>query len=241
MGGLSTSYKKCSASEGGYLNATKSKWKGLPIVLDTGASWSVTPNVNDFVGEIDPAGVTELKSLDAKIQVHGVGTVKWEIRDAVGEVQTIRTKALYVPSAEVGLFSPQVYLKEHKKGELVCQFDKVLLWLPNGIKLEFLWQELSNLPFMLTDDMFDNPAKVLTAGISHTDLQAVKTASMFPTVLSQSNLNLTGSQKELLLWHQHLGHASLQRVQSLLSQPRTEMGQQVLFPRNPRASSCELP
>jgi hypothetical protein len=145
---LSTSYNQCTASEGGYLNANKSKRKGLPIVLDTGASWSVTPDVNDFVGDIAPADVTELKSLDAKIQVHGVGTVEWEIRDAVGEVQTIRTKALYVPSAEVRLFSPQVYLKEHKKGELVCQFDKVLLWLPNGIKLEFPWQEPSNLPFM---------------------------------------------------------------------------------------------
>jgi hypothetical protein len=165
---LSTSYNKCTASEGGYLNANKSERKGLPIVLDTGASWSVTPDVHDFIGEIDPADVTELKSLDAKIQVHRVGTVEWEIRDAVGEeVQTIRTKALYVPSVEVRLFSPQVYLKEHKKGELVCKFDKVLLWLPNGIKLEFPWQEPSNLLFMLTDDMFDDPAKILTAGISH--------------------------------------------------------------------------
>jgi hypothetical protein len=192
---LSTSYKKCTASEGGYLNATKSKRKGLHIVLDTGASWSVTPDINDFVGEIDPADITKLKSLDANIQVHGVGTVEWEIRDTVGEVQTITTKALYVPSAEVRLFSPQVYLKEHKKGKLIRQFDKVLLWLPNGIKLEFPRQEPSNLLFMLTDDMFDDPAKVLTAGISHTDLQAVKTVSVFPTVLSRSNLNLTGSQK----------------------------------------------
>jgi hypothetical protein len=62
----------------------------------------------------------------------------------------------------------------------------------------------------MTDDMFDDPTKVLTAGISHTDLQAVKRASVFPTVLSWSNLNLTGSQKELLLWHQRLGLASLQ-------------------------------
>jgi hypothetical protein len=151
-------------------------------------------------------------------------------------------KALYVPSAEVRLFSPQVYLKEHKKGEFICQFDKVLLCLPNGIKLEFLWQEPSNLVFILTDEMFDDPAKVLPAGILHTDLQAVKTASVFPTVLSPSNLNLTaGSQKERLLWHQCLGHARLQRIQSLLSQPRTKMGRQVLFPRNPRASSCKLP
>lgn len=40
-------------------------------------------------------------------------------------------------------------------------------------------------------------------------------------ILSQRNWNLSPPQKELLLWHQRLGHADLSRIQGLLSKPRT--------------------
>jgi hypothetical protein len=43
-------------------------------------------------------------------------------------------------------------------------------------------------------------------------------------VLRPSNFNLTGSEKELLLWHHSLGHADLRRIQALLGQPRNEKG-----------------
>jgi hypothetical protein len=60
-------------------------------------------------------------------------------------------------------------------------------------------------------------------------------------VLRPSNFNLTGSQKELLLWHQRLGHADLRRIQAPLGQPRNEKGRQVLFPINKNATHCEVP
>ena len=40
-------------------------------------------------------------------------------------------------------------------------------------------------------------------------------------ILSKRNWNLNPSQKELLLWHQRLGHADLSRVHAMLSKPRT--------------------
>ena len=43
--------------------------KELPIVLDTGASFCITPNVDDFVGPIEPCSTSELNGLNAKITV----------------------------------------------------------------------------------------------------------------------------------------------------------------------------
>jgi hypothetical protein len=76
----------------------------IPIVIDTGASWSVTPRVSDFISSMEPA-IDSLRSLNGSIEVHGVGTVEWVIQDQNGVVKTIRTKALFVPSGDVRLLS----------------------------------------------------------------------------------------------------------------------------------------
>ena len=218
----------------------------FPIVLDTGASWTVTPNTRDFVGEIQPAEFGELNSLDGKIQVHGIGNVEWLIEDMNGTVRVLRTQALYVPSAGVRLFSPQSYFKENLAGSLLCTHDKCALTLPDGDRLEFPYQPGSKLPLMLTESMLrpDQPKKPssLVHVLNVSDVSDGEPAvEAQPSVLSPANLNLTGSQKELLLWHQRLGHADLKRVQALLGQPRDEKGRQVLFPINKRVTTCDPP
>jgi hypothetical protein len=54
------------------------------------------------------------------------------------------------------------------------------------------------------------------------------------TVLHQSNLNLLTSQKELLLWHQRLSHASINWIQTLMQDrlwlPVTDNGSHALHP-----------
>ena len=63
-------------------------------------------------------------------------------------------------------------------------------------------------------------------------------------ILSKRNWNLNPSQKELLLWHQRLGHADFSRVQAMLSKPRTslrdEHRRQMITPRHIGSSSCDL-
>lgn len=47
----------------------------LPIMIDTGGSLSVTPNLDDFVGRISPPDTNDLQGLSALSIVGGVGTV----------------------------------------------------------------------------------------------------------------------------------------------------------------------
>ncbi len=50
-------------------------------------------------------------------------------------------------------------------------------------------------------------------GYSFTNLQAINKIN---SILGADNMNLSGSQKELLLWHQKLSHTSLSWVQMLM-------------------------
>ena len=61
----------------------------LPIVIDSGASISLTAIYNDFVSPIRPTTITELKGLSHTTKVHGVGNVAWIVRDVFGATRTI--------------------------------------------------------------------------------------------------------------------------------------------------------
>jgi hypothetical protein len=75
----------------------------LPIVIDSGALYSVTPNLADFVGPIEKCSTSELNGLNHTIKVIGQGTVEWKIQDLFGTVRSIKTMAFYVPD---GKYSP---------------------------------------------------------------------------------------------------------------------------------------
>ena len=64
----------------------------LSIVIDSGASISLTANYNDFVGPIRPATITKLQGLSHTTKVHRVGQVKWTVRDVFGATRTIKTQ-----------------------------------------------------------------------------------------------------------------------------------------------------
>jgi hypothetical protein len=88
----------------------------LPIVIDTGASCSITPMHSDFIGTIDPSDVSTLNNISGTTAVVGQGTIEWNIQDAKGVVKPIQTTAYYIPQATIRLFSPQVYIKQDKSG-----------------------------------------------------------------------------------------------------------------------------
>ena len=65
----------------------------FPIVIDTGASFSIAPTATDFTQEIVASSCTFLNQISGKTDVLGKGPVKWDIE----------------PTATIRLFSPQAY------------------------------------------------------------------------------------------------------------------------------------
>jgi hypothetical protein len=87
------------------LNATKSR--ELPVVVDLGASCSITPCKEDFVCEFDYS-LTHIRGLNGTAEINGYGLVKWHILDVeTNAIGSVLTPAYYVPSAEIRLLSPQ--------------------------------------------------------------------------------------------------------------------------------------
>jgi hypothetical protein len=85
-----------------YLSRKQGK---LPIVLDSGAAYSVTPNMEDFMGPIELCSTT--------VKVIGHDTVEWKIQDLFRTGQLVKTRAFYVPDASMILFSPQAHFLLH--------------------------------------------------------------------------------------------------------------------------------
>jgi len=55
-----------------------------PVVLDTGASFSLTHFTADFVTPIVSTSSKEMKGIVDSLRIQGVGTVSWPIRDIFG-------------------------------------------------------------------------------------------------------------------------------------------------------------
>lgn len=166
--------------------------------------------------------------------------MEYQIQDALGNVQLIRTKAIWVPQSNVRLFSPQAYFQEHDdQGKLIVTGRSVTLELPNGSTLHFPHNRGNNLPMMLTDEMVN----ANMAGLEFHDAVALSNTTLvnsFLGVTHQANQNLSVTQKALLLWHQKLGHIGFKWVQSLFSVSR-DTGQSILISNVPKLSSCQAP
>lgn len=187
-----------------------------PIVIDTGASVSVTPFKTDFVGPIQVLPSSSVRGLVGSTKIHGIGPVKWTLRDMNGIVAAIETPAYYIPDADIRLFSPQVYLQSNESGSLLLTAKTVTLTLSDSTKLAFPYNDSNNLPLMLEDRAFK--PRICFVGVSVGELAtaAMSEFAQFLSVADESNQNITGPQKELLAWHWRLGHIGFTWLQWLM-------------------------
>jgi hypothetical protein len=123
----------------------------LPIVIDTGASCTITPTLSDFISMPTTPDTATLGSLTTvQTKVTGQGPIEWDIEDVNGIFKKLRTTSYYVPEATIRLFSPQAYFKDNPTGSLTLNIDGIILHMPCGTNLKFPIQPGSNLPIMLT-------------------------------------------------------------------------------------------
>ena len=193
-----------------------------PIVFDTGASISLTPFIEDFVdGGLEECKDDRINGINSSAVVKGEGWIEWTIRDKHNNVCLVRTRAYYVPSSRVRLFSPQAYCKLHGPGPHgYFDFEKLEFTVANGTKMTFPYTD-GNLPLMLLD------RSILQAG--HTaDLKTYCNSTDIVTklknILSVKNHNLDGPKKELMLHHLRCGRAGTGWLQELMHKRKGPIG-----------------
>jgi len=211
-----------------------------PIVFDTGCSLSVTPFLDDFEGELEEPDTKDMKGLSDTVSVDGMGQVAWTVRDAFGNVGTVRTKAYYIPSATIRLFCPQQYFSEYECTAAHLYKSYVALDTHDAGTLTFPYSDGNQLPLMLLDRTSSRP-----------DLQEDSVLGLLADInsvnqlLDDQNRNLTKDQKELLLWHQRLGHSGFHWNQTLMNARKVDVGDTAepptITPRCKGAARCDHP
>ena len=206
----------------------------LPVVFDTGATISVSPQESDFISwEARGDLHTKLNGITASTDVLGVGIVRWTIRDDGGRRRQIETRAYYVPSARVRLLSPQRYLHEQQSGQFIIT--------PRGSIFTFPGNDNARLTFQMWDDTtFRSELPVAFVVPRTTDFErAHDQAYLGLNVLDPENVNLSNAQKELMLWHFKLGHFHLEWIQKLFRVREGDV--EAILPSKHKANACKLP
>jgi hypothetical protein len=199
----------------------------LPIVIDTGASGSISPIASDFVNGIHKADLQTLKQVNGTTPVCGEGPVHWKIEDIDGIRRTISTDAYYVPDATIRLFSPQVYIGNNKTSNLLIDHNGTHFTLKCGTVLRFPINKSNNLPFMLTEASLRLQQKshlVSTINLLSNKSKSTYTSLIDRSVFNRDNFNLNPAQQELLKRHCQWCHCDMNRVRMILARPHQPKG-----------------
>ena len=148
-----------------------------------------------------------IRDLSSSNNVAGEGIIRWKMQDKYGDPVSVELPGYHIPKAKVRLLSPQILLKTIG-GQSQQTTKGIAVSLDNGIEMNAILCPRSNLPVIplavanLTKSCLWTQAFGFSVDTFH-DLPLIR------SVLYQENTNLSESQKELLLWHQRLSHASI--------------------------------
>lgn len=77
------------------------------LIVDTGASLTITNTKTDFIGEVRPVQPTTISVFASSLLVEGIGTVKFSFKNNSGISQELILKdTLYVPLCSARLLCP---------------------------------------------------------------------------------------------------------------------------------------
>lgn len=201
------------------------------LLIDTGASVTISDQAGDFVTDIIPFDEPRvLGGLANGLPISGVGLVNWSIPMDDGESKIFPIQTCFVPGAGRRILSPQHadqqtdevsmdFTINGKGGKITMRKDGRTITCPLCPR--------TNLPMIKA-----SPAYVISQ----------KSKELNLCITEESNQNLSLAQKELLRWHFRLGHLNFKSVQLLLrtgALGRTRLQTAASSCPHPKCSSCQ--
>ena len=180
----------------------------FPVIWDSGASVTISPDKSDFVGSIvSPSTITQLKGIAKGLRIEGQGNVRWCVHDTLGNLRTLTLPAYYVPKIRIRLLSTTSLLQSYNNETIKVEADKLTLSGIDG--------DPSRNPVVARVNP-DNNLPTSEAYRYEDTLLAAEALNATITAVNDMNFNLTEPEKELLRWHYRLGHMSFKKIQFLL-------------------------
>ena len=225
----------CGERHTAFIQNVHGEHRNVPIVVDTGASFALSPFLDDFVSPLEQSECTELIGLSGNANVEGIANVEWEIRDVCGQLAVIKTRAYYVPSASIRIFSPQAYFRFNGTGHGWFNHEHLKITTVEDIELTFPYNQ-GNIPMMRLNDSLCNlgigsPSlpRASIAGVTAPLAYALRYTDALTRsqdLLNDLNINLTKPQKEVILWHSRCAHAGVSWIQDLMCVQKGNHGEQ---------------
>ena len=184
-----------------------------PLIVDSGASCCITPNIDDFVS-YNPSKV-KIKDLSGVNKVAGEGMVRWKVTDRFGSEYSIEVKAYHIPKAAVRLLSPQSLYQDKLAVDGSQNEHMYSIKLKDGTILDAPYGA-ANLPLL----QLSNPRQPSCFWHRCFSFHGTDEDLWTRNVLDARNQNITAAQKEILRWHHRLSHACLATIHNLCRQKR---------------------
>ena len=157
----------------------------------------------DFVGEIDKLHGQNISGIVNQLKIEGIGEVQWSLQDTEGKTQTLRLPAYFVPKSKQRLLSTAILCHTYPDKQIQVTANCWTISDPSSAPIDIHINPMNNLLMM---NCYRLPAVM--------NLATSFAASVSTT--HKDNMNLSEPQKELIRWHNRLGHAAFKTVQFLL-------------------------
>jgi hypothetical protein len=154
------------------------------------------------------------KDLSYSNQVAGEGIICWSLHNAKRTVVPIELLGYNIPNTDVLLLSPQVLIQT-LGGHALLNNQGMDISLDDGMDLFANYCPCTNLP-MVPLALSTSTWYCFWSDAFGYSIQAYNEIVEIKSVLHQKNSNLSSSQKEVLLLHQRLSHASTNWIQTLM-------------------------
>ena len=189
----------------------------FPLIWDSGASMCLTSHKSDFVGEIEP-WENSVQGISSGLQIKGKGNVCWTLLDVDGKFRRLELPAFYAPEARTRLLSTSVFCAKYPLNTISMTAHR---WTVNPYP-----RVKDERPI----DIYINPLNNLPQTTCFKEREVNKTAVNFSemvTTTHKDNHNLPEPHKELIRWHNRLGHIGMRTIQFLLKQGVLAKSQQM--------------
>ncbi|KAI2491583.1 hypothetical protein MHU86_22988 [Fragilaria crotonensis] len=100
----------------------------FPVIWDSGASISITPDRKDFVGPINtPGPITQLQGIAKGLRIEGQGHVLWAMQDTLGNLRMLKVPAYLVSCIKVRLLSTTSLLQAYPGETITIEAHQLTL------------------------------------------------------------------------------------------------------------------
>ena len=195
----------------------------IRLVVDSGASCTISNCLDDFISPPTTAQPRELKGIGSGLQIHGIGTVRYVLNNGY---ELMIPGTLYVPDCPARLLlCPQQLVDTLKctftmepdsdTGRPTCWFEFPGEDSAPPVRLNVPFDPRSNLPMITTAPGVttcapchegDSIASLLAA---FTGTPSSKGSTQPSPEVPSSTGRLSDRQRRLLQWHERLGHINM--------------------------------